>query len=113
MGGESGQATHGGRPPNRDGSAGTGSKKLYWHTTFGVIEVQEPLLVVAGRVQRPFAEAAGVHCRGYSLPLQRRIVAFGAEMAFGQVPARLWEHYGIKVPVSAVQAITEGQAARL
>lgn len=78
-----------------------------------MIEVQEPLLVVAGRLQRPFAEAAGVHCRGYSLPLQRRIVDFGAEMAFGQVPARLWEHYGIQVPVSAVQAITEGHAARL
>lgn len=78
-----------------------------------MIELQEPLLVVAGRLQRPVADAAGVPCRGDSLPLQQRLLDFGAEMAFGQVPARLWEHYGIKVPVSAVQAITEGQAARL
>lgn len=76
------------------------------------MEVQEPQLVVGGRLQRPFAEAAGVHCRSYSLPLQRRIVDFGAERAFGQVPARLWEHYGIEVPISAVQAITEGHAER-
>lgn len=78
-----------------------------------MIEVQEPQLVVAGRLQRPFAAAAGIHCRGYSLPLQRRIVDFGAEVAFGQVPARLREHYGIEVPISAVQAITERHAARL
>lgn len=104
---------HGRRPANRDGGTGTWSKKLYWYTTFGVIEVQEPQLVVAGRLQRPFAAAAGIHCRGYSLPLQRRIVDFGAEVAFGQVPARLREHYGIEVPISAVQAITERHAARL
>ncbi len=113
MGGESGQARDGGSPPNRDGSAGTWSKNLYWHTTCGVMEVQEPLLGVAGRLPRPCAEAAGVHGRGDSRPLQRRIVDCGAEMAFGQVPARLGEHYGIKVPVSAVQAITAGPAARL
>lgn len=75
--------------------------------------MQAPVLVVAGRLQRPLADAAGIHCRGYSLPLQRRIVEFGAEMAVGQVPARLREHYGIEVPLSAVQAITEGHAARL
>jgi hypothetical protein len=45
--------------------------------------------------------------------LQRRIVDFGAEVAFGQVPARLREHYGIEVPISAVQAITEGHAHEL
>lgn len=59
---------------------------------------------------RPFCRAAGVSCRGYSQPLQRRLTDFGADLAFGQVPAKLKEHYGIEVPVSAVRTITEAQA---
>jgi hypothetical protein len=35
---------------------------------------------------------------------------FGADLAFGQVPAKLKEHYGIAVPVSAVRTITEAGA---
>ena len=73
----------------------------------------EPQVVVGGQVRRPFVEAAEVHCRGYSLPLQRRIVDFGAEVTFEQVPARVQEHYGIEVPSSAVRAITEGHAEQL
>jgi len=38
---------------------------------------------------------------------------FGADLAFGQVPAKLKEHYGIEVPVSAVRTITEEQARRI
>jgi hypothetical protein len=38
---------------------------------------------------------------------------FGADLAFGQVPAKLKEHYGIEVPVSAVRTITEAQARNL
>ena len=34
-------------------------------------------------------------------------------LAFGQVPAKLKEHYGIEVPVSAVRTITEAQATRI
>jgi hypothetical protein len=34
-------------------------------------------------------------------------------MAFGQVPAKLQEHYGIEVPVSAVRTITEAQASHI
>ena len=52
-------------------------------------------------------------CRGYSQPLQRRLTDFGADLAFGQVPAKLKEHYGIEVPVSAVRTITEAQASRI
>lgn len=48
--------------------------------------------------------------RGYSLPLQRRITDFGADVAFARVVDKLQEHYGIKVPVSAVRSITEGHA---
>jgi hypothetical protein len=72
--------------------------------------VGEQLFWQEGRVIRPFCRAAGVHCRGYSQPLQRRLTDFGADLAFGQVPAKLQEHYGIAVPVSAVRTITETQA---
>lgn len=65
------------------------------------------------RVVRPFCRAAGVRCRGYSQPLQRRLTDFGADVAFGQVPAKLKEHYGIEVPVSAVRTITEAQARHM
>lgn len=62
---------------------------------------------------RPFCRAAGVSCRGYSQPLQRRMTDFGADLAFGQVPAKLQEHYGIEVAVSAVRTITEAHASHI
>lgn len=62
---------------------------------------------------RPFCESAGVSCRGYSLGLQRTLSDFGADVAFGKVPQKLQEHYGIAVPVSAAQTITEQQAAAI
>ena len=71
------------------------SEQLFWHE---------------GQVLRPFCRAARVQCRGYSQPLQRRMTDFGADLAFGQVPAKLKEHYGIEVPVSAVRTITEARA---
>jgi hypothetical protein len=66
-----------------------------------------------GQQWRPFSAAAGVHCRGYSLGLQRAVTDFGADAAFGKVPQKLKEHYGIEVPVSAAQTITAGHAARM
>ncbi len=62
---------------------------------------------------RPFCRSAGVTCRGYSQPLRRRRSDFGADEAVGQVPAKLKEHYGIAVPVSAIRTITEGQAGQI
>jgi hypothetical protein len=38
---------------------------------------------------------------------------FGADLAFGQVPAKLQEHYGIAVPGSAVRTITEAHASHI
>jgi hypothetical protein len=75
--------------------------------------VVEQLFWQEGHVIRPFCRAARVSCRGYSQPLQRRLTDFGADLAFGQVPAKLKEHYGIEVPVSAVRTITEAQASRI
>lgn len=59
---------------------------------------------------RPFSRSAGVKCRGYSQPLCRRAVDLGADEAFGQVPAKLKEHYGITVPISAIREMTEDHA---
>ena len=62
---------------------------------------------------RPFARAARVSCRGYSLGLQRVVTDFGADVAFGRVPEKVREHYGIEVCASTVRAITEGHGAVL
>ena len=45
------------------------------------------------------------------MPLQRIITDFGADVPFGQIPAKVQEHHGITVPVSSAQAIT-GQHAQ-
>jgi hypothetical protein len=62
---------------------------------------------------RPFSDASEVHCRGYSLPLQRVITDFGSDVPFGQIPAKLQEHHGISVPVSSAQAITQQHAQEI
>ena len=41
------------------------------------------------------------------MPLQRVMTDFGADHAFGQVPKKLQEHYGIDMPVSTIRKITE------
>ena len=56
---------------------------------------------------------AQVHCRGYSLPLQRIITDFGADVPFGQIPGKLQEHHGISVPVSSAQVITQQHAEQI
>ena len=61
-------------------------------------------------IARPFSAAAEVYCRGYSLPLQRIITDFGADVPFGQIPKKLQEHHGITVPVSSAQAMTQQHA---
>lgn len=41
------------------------------------------------------------------MPLQRVITDFGADHAFGQVPEKLQEHYGIQMSVSTIRKTTE------
>jgi len=82
-------------------------KKLWWRSTFDIIEVEERLFRTGTRVIRGFSEQAGVTCRSLSRPLQRVITDFGADLPFGQVNAKLQEHYGIEVPVSGIRIITE------
>lgn len=54
-----------------------------------------------------------MYCRGYSLPLQRVITDFGADVPFGQIPAKVQEHHGIDVPVSSAQSITQHHAQQV
>ncbi len=62
---------------------------------------------------RPFSESAQVTCRCYSLPLQRVISDFGADVAFTKVPEKLKEHHGIDVPISSARAITQSHAEKM
>lgn len=56
---------------------------------------------------RPFSARAGVSHRAYSLPLQRALTDFGADVAFAKVPDKMREHYGIELSARAARAITE------
>jgi hypothetical protein len=69
--------------------------------------------VVAGRLHRPFSQIAGVKNRGYSSPLQRRLTDFGADESFAHAAQKVQEHYGVTVPLSAVQRITEHHAGQM
>ncbi len=62
---------------------------------------------------RPFSLSAQINCRGYSLLLQRVIVDFGADVAFGRVAEKLKEHYGIEVPASSARLITHKHAEEI
>ena len=63
-----------------------------------------------GNLLRPFCLSAGIKGRAYSLPLQRRITDFGADASFSRASEKLKEHYGISIPVSSIQRITESHA---
>ena len=54
-----------------------------------------------------------MECRGYSEGLQRAMADLGADDPFAGAAAKLKEHYGIEVPVSAVRAITEEHGAAI
>ena len=73
----------------------------------------EPLWRTGTGIERPFSAVAGVRCRCSSLPLQRVMTDFGADEAFGRVPDKLKEHYGIEMPVSTIQRTTEHHAQRI
>ena len=45
--------------------------------------------------------------------MQRVITDFGADHAFGLVPKKLQEHYGVVISASTVRAITEHHAGQL
>ena len=59
--------------------------------------MKEVILKEKGKTFRPFLETSGIIPRNYSLPLQRRVVDFGADVPFQDVPKKLLEHYGIEL----------------
>jgi hypothetical protein len=87
-----------------------GKKKLKWHTTFGEIKIDEPLFRQPGKQFRPFSNEAEILNRSCSMPLQRVVTDLGADHAFGRVPKKLQEHYGIELPVSTIRTITQSHA---
>ena len=52
---------------------------------------------------RPFCTSSGVRPRSYSRRLQRIVSDFGADHAFGQVGAKLQEHYGIDLAAESAR----------
>ena len=56
---------------------------------------------------------AKVSHRGCSLPLQRVVTDFGADVAFAQVMDKLVEHYGIILPESTIRRVTESHAQKI
>jgi hypothetical protein len=59
---------------------------------------------------RPFCEQAEISQRGYSRPLQRVLVDFGADESFLDAIKKVREHYGVEVPWSAARQHTLAHA---
>lgn len=82
---------------------------MSWQTRFGVIRLEEQIYQgkLSGQQVRPFQAAARVSSRGLSLGLERVLTDFGADSSFAQAVAKVREHYGIQVSVSAVRQTTQ------
>ena len=90
---------------------GNGKKNSLAHDIWRA--VRERLFLRPKQQLRPFSSRAGIHCRSCSLLLQRVIVDFGADTAFGRVPGKLQEHYGISAPISTIRKLTEHHAKQI
>ena len=62
--------------------------------------------------ERPFATRIGVRCRSVSRLLHRVLSDFGADDSFGQAAAKVKEHYGFEMSVTAVRQSTLGSAQK-
>ena len=83
-------------------------KKVQWHSTYGVIEVEESCcrLNRLGTMVRPCSAGAQVHARGYSAPLQEAIANFGVDEPFAKVAEKVRRHYGIDISTYAASTVT-------
>ena len=82
-------------------------RRLYWYSSLGKVEVLEVChRDRQGHRRRHFSELAEIRCRACSLPLQRAIVDFGADLPFTEVQAKLLEHHGVEVAVSTLRQVT-------
>jgi len=67
-----------------------GKKTLYWQTTYGKVEIEEPIFTKENKQYRPFSSTAEVKCRGYSMPLERVLTDFGADDSFGKAQKKAY-----------------------
>lgn len=88
-------------------------KKVTWRTTFGEVSVEERCFIEDKKLLRPFSRSSQVRGRSYSLPLERALTDFGADVPFGKVVEKMKEHYGIEVPSSTIRLITEKHACKV
>ena len=74
-------------------------KKLRWHTTYGIISIDQTLLRIGRRGKRvkPFCQDSGIVPQGCSLRLQQALVDFGAESSFSRAVKRFEQHYQIAI----------------
>lgn len=66
-----------------------------------------------GHAIRPFLITSGITPRGCSIPLQKRVVDFGADVPFHEVPKKLLEHYGMELGIEVIRKITLEHAGRM
>ena len=62
---------------------------------------------------RPFSSNAGVNCRSYSLPLQRVVTDFAADLPYARAVIKVKEHYGIDLSASSIRQTTMTHAQTL
>lgn len=62
---------------------------------------------------RPFSSHAGVSCRSYSLPLQRVVTDFAADVPYAKAVIKVKEHYGISLSASSIRQTTMTHAQAL
>jgi hypothetical protein len=67
---------------------------------------------VAVRRFNPLKEVSRIENRSYSHRCQKLITDFGIEESFLSARARMKEHHGVDVNLSAIREITEKHAAR-
>lgn len=82
-------------------------------TLFGEVHLEEQLFQWEGYCLRPFQLESQLSCRGYSLPLQRRIVDFAADVSFENAQKKLKEHYGIDIGKERIRQITYAHCAAM
>jgi hypothetical protein len=96
------------------GLHGKGKKKVRWNSTFGEINVIEPIFNLNGKQEyRPFLLYSNISSRCCSLPLQRVLTDFGADDSYGKCTKKVKEHYGIDVSASTVRAVTLSHAEKM
>jgi post-segregation antitoxin (ccd killing protein) len=88
-------------------------KTLKWWCVFGEVSVIERIWrTEQKRYLRLLPEAIGVNARGRSKRLERVLTDFGCEHSFKHGAARVLEHYGFEINVSAVRDATLQNAGR-